>query len=550
MLTNMSTIIIICFTLYTIVLFVVTRLSTRRGHTTDDAYFRANRKSPWLVVAYGGIGATLSGVTFMSVPGFVASSAFTYFGVVLGNLVGYVIMALILLPLYYKLNLTSIYDYLNQRFGFWTQRTGSLFFFLSRLLGSALRMYLVVYVLHEFVLKAMGIPFWVSAVVFITIILLYTFQGGIRVIIWTDTLQTTFMLAATLLTLYFLLKEVDLSFLSFIKTSSAEGYTKLLETDWRAGNFYLKQILSGIFLTIALNGLDQDMIQKNLSCRKLKDAQKNVFVLSLSLIVVNLLFLTLGAALLVYANHTGFVLPENPDSIFPAIAFNLSHVTIVLFIIGLLAAGYSSADGTLTALTTVICFDFLGFSNKEAAVKQKVSFWKFSIILFCCFVLAILIGGDIIQNALLQKILPCLFFAVLLLSIVYIISLFTQYHIPDNRKTTVRKIVHVICAFLFLCVIIVFKPFHDESLIKIVLSIAALSYGPLLGMFSFGLFTKWKINPLGEKYIPLIAVSAPSICYLLKIFSAELFNGYQFGFELLIINGLLTFIGMCFLIKQ
>jgi len=546
----MATIIIICFTLYTVVLFVVTRLSTRRGNTTDEAYFRANRKSPWLVVAYGGIGATLSGVTFMSVPGFVASHSFTYFGVILGNMVGYVIMALVLLPLYYKLNLTSIYVYLNQRFGFWTQRTGSLFFFLSRLLGSALRMYLVVYVLYEFVFRTMGIPFWVSAVVFITIILLYTFQGGIRVIIWTDTLQTTFMLAATLLTLFFLLKEIDLSFFGFLKTASEEGYTQLIETDWRAGNFYLKQILSGIFLTIALNGLDQDMIQKNLSCKKLKDAQKNVFVLSLSLIVVNLLFLIFGAALLLYAKNTGFILPDNPDSIFPAIAFNLSNATIVLFVVGLLAAGYSSADGTLTALTTVICFDFLGFSNKEAATKQKVTTWKLAGLLFACLTLAVLVAGDFIRHPLAAKILPCFFFTVLLLSIVYIISLFTQYHIPANRKTFVRKIVHIFCAFLFLCVIIVFKPFHDESLIKIVLSIAALSYGPLLGMYSFGLFTKWKINPIYEKYIPIIAVSAPSLCYLMKMFSAELFNGYQFGFELLIINGLLTFIGMCCLIKK
>ena len=482
----MSAIICICFALYTATLFLVTRLTTRHGNSSNDAYFRANRKSPWFVVAYGGIGATISGVTFMSVPGFVASSGFTYFGVVLGNMLGYLIVAIILLPLYYKLNLTSIYVYLNQRFGLWSQRTGSLFFFLSRLIGSALRMYLVVYVLYEFVFKAMGVPFWVPAVVFISIILLYTLQGGIRVVVWTDTLQTTFMLVATLLTFFFILQKVDLSFLHFLKTASSEGYTQLIETDWRAGNFFLKQILSGIFLTIALNGLDQDMIQKNLSCRTLKDAQKNVFVLSLSLIVVNLLFLTFGAALLIYAKNTGFMLPDNPDSIFPAIAFNLSHITIVLFIIGLLAAGYSSADGTLTALTTVICYDFLGFATDNMTEKQKT-----------------------------------------------------------NR----RKIVHVVCAFLFLCVILLFRPFHNESLIKTIFDIAALSYGPLLGMFSFGLFTKWKINPRYEKFVLAIAVMAPICCYLLKLFSADLFNGYTFGFELLIINALLTFLGMCFLKK-
>ena len=488
----MTAIIFICFTLYTATLFVVTRVTTRQGNaTSNEAYFRANRKSPWLVVAYGGIGASLSGVTFMSVPGFVESSAFTYFGVILGNMIGYMLVALILLPLYYKMNLTSIYVYLNRRIGYWAQRTGSSFFFVSRLLGSALRMYLVVYVLYEFSFKAMGIPFWIPAVLFIVIILLYTLRGGIRVIIWTDMLQTTFMLVATLMTLYFILKEVDLSFFSFLKSATNEGYTKLLETDWRAGNFYLKQVLSGIFLTIALNGLDQDMIQKNLSCRTLKDAQKNVFTLSVSLIVVNLLFLLLGAALLYYAKNTGFTLPDNPDSIFPAIAFNLSNVTMILFIIGLLAAGYSSADGTLTALTTVICYDFLGFPNDD---KHGL--------------------------------------------------------IADKDKTKVRKIVHILCAMLFLCVIILFRHFHDESLIKTILSIASISYGPLLGMFCFGLFTKWTINPLYEKYIPIIAVLAPTISYFLKLYSPILFNGYQFGFELLIINGLLTFIGMCLLIKK
>ena len=481
----MSAILIICFTLYTVALFAVTKFSTRNRNTSNEAYFRANRKSPWFVVAYGGIGATMSGVTFMSVPGYVSSSAFTYFGVVLGNMVGYLFVALVLLPLYYKLNLTSIYVYLNQRFGFRTQRTGSLFFFVSRLLGSALRMYLVVFVLYEFVFKAMGIPFWVPAVVFITIILLYTLQGGIRVVVWTDTLQTTFMLIATLLTIYFILHAVDVSFISFIKSATSEGYTRLFETNWKADNFYWKQLLSGIFLTIALNGLDQDMIQKNLSCRTLKDAQKNVFVLSVSLILVNLLFLTLGVTLLYYARSTGFLLPENPDSYFPAIAFSLSKVTMVLFIIGLLAAGYSSADGTLTALTTVICYDFLGFADDKMTEKQK---------------------------------------------------------------TKVRKIVHVICAILFLSVIILFKPFHDESLIKTIFNIAALSYGPLLGLFCFGLFTKWKINPKCEKLTPVIAILAPTICYFLKTYSQELFNGYKIGFELLIYNGLFTFIGMCFLI--
>ena len=485
--TNMPSIILICFTLYTATLFVVTRFANQSTTNSNEAYFRANRKSPWFVVAYGGIGATMSGVTFMSVPGYVQISAFTYFGVILGNMVGFLVVSFVLLPLYYKLNLTSIYVCLNQRFGYLTQRTGSLFFFVSRLLGSALRMYLVVYVLYEFVFKAMNIPFWVPAVVFVVIILLYTLRGGLRVVVWTDTLQTTFMLTATLLTIYIILRTVDLSFLDFLKTSSAEGYTKLIETNWKASNFFGKQLFSGIFLTIALNGLDQDMIQKNLSCRTLKDAQKNVFVLSLSMIVVNLLFLTLGAALLYYAKETGFLLPDNPDSFFPAIAFRISNVTMILFIIGLLAAGYSSADGTLTALTTVVCYDFFGFANNG---------------------------------------------------------------MTEKRKTIIRKIVHLICASLFLCVIIIFRPFHDESLIKTIFDIAALSYGPLLGLFGFGLFTKWTIKSKYEKLVPVIAVLAPIICYFLKMYSTQLFNGYMIGFELLIINGLLTFIGLRFISQQ
>ncbi len=543
----MEIIILACFLFYSALLFCITWVTSRNA--SNDTYFRANRKSPWPVVAYGMIGASLSGVTFMSVPGYVQSSQFTYFGVVIGNLIGYAVIALVLLPLYYKLDVTSIYTYLEKRFGFWSHRTGSFFFIVSRMLGSALRMYLVVYVLYEFVFRSWGIPFWVPAVVFIGLILLYTIQGGLRTIIWTDTLQTTFMLLATVLTIYYILKGTDLSLFTLLKQASAEGHTKLIETDWRADNFFLKQLVSGAFLTIAMNGLDQDMMQKNLSCKTLKEAQKNVFSLSFSLIIVNLLFLTLGAALLYYASHTGFVLPDKSDSIFPGIAFSLSTVTVVLFVIGLLSAGYSSADGTLTSLTTAICFDFLGFDRKTNDVSQEGHFSavKFSLMLILCLALATMIAFDIFKHPAAQKILSLLLFASIFMLFFFTFSIFTKQTIPDRNKIKVRKMVHVICAIVFLCIIIVFKPFHDDSLIKMVFNIAALSYGPLLGLFCFGLFTRWQIN---EKYVPIIAIMSPLICYILKTYATELFNGYVFGFELLLLNGLITFLGLCLCIRQ
>ncbi|MDR2037653.1 MAG: sodium:solute symporter [Bacteroidales bacterium] len=542
----MAAIILVCFVLYSAMLFGVTRITSRNA--TNDTYFRANRKAPWPVVAYGMIGASLSGVTFMSVPGYVQTSQFTYFGVVIGNLIGYIVIALVLLPLYYKLDLTSIYTYLQKRFGFWSHRTGSFFFIVSRMLGSALRMYLVVYVLYEFVFRSWGIPFWVPAVVFIALILLYTLKGGLRTIIWTDTLQTTFMLLATIFTIYFILRETDLSLFTLLKNASAEGYTKLIETNWRSDNFFLKQLVSGAFLTIAMNGLDQDMMQKNLSCRNLKEAQKNVFSLSFSLIFVNLLFLTLGAALLYYASHTGFALPEKSDSIFPAIAFDLSTITVVLFVIGLLAAGYSSADGTLTSLTTAICFDFFEFDRKKSA-EGKIKFPVKSVIgiLAFCLLLAVLLILDVLHDPVQQKIGSLLLFAAVFLFVFYVLSILTERDIPQKDQVKTRKIVHIICAVLFFCIIVIFRPFHDDSLIKMVFNIAALSYGPLLGLFCFGLFTKWQVN---EHYVPFVAVAAPLICYVLKLYSAEWFNGYVFGFELLLLNGLLTFLGLCLCIRK
>ena len=476
-------IILVVFLTYTVLLFVIAHFTSRRS---DNAtFFRGNRNSPWFVVAYGMIGASLSGVTFMSVPGGVYSGQFTYMPLVRGYILGYAVIALVLLPLYYRLNLTSIYSYLEMRFGPRSERTGAAFFIISRLLGSALRMYLVVFVLYEFVFKAWGIPFWVPAVIFITIILLYTFKGGIKTVVWTDTLQTTFLLLAAFLTAWFVLRNLNISFGDLMKAASEKGYTKVFETNWTHNKFWVKQLLSGMFITITMTGLDQDMMQKNLTCRNLRDAQKNVMTSSLLFVVVNALFLCLGAALIYYAQTTGFQLPVNEggvvvnDKIFPSVAFSLSKFTSIVFILGLVAAGYSSADGTLTALTTSFCYDFMHFDRKQVSEAQ-----------------------------------------------------ITHY----------RKWIHVAFALLYLLVIIAFRPFHNESLIDKVFDIAGFTYGPLLGLYTFGLFMKNR--KAIDKAVPIIAVASPIVSYLLKLYSKQLFNGYQFGFEILIVNGLLTFVAL------
>ncbi len=475
--------ILLCFAAYTVLLFVVMWLTGRRGAKGNEAFFRAGRRSPWYVVAYGMIGASLSGVTFMSVPGGVYSGAWTYMPLVFGYVLGYAVIALLLLPLYYRLNLTSIYTYLEQRFGVRSEKTGALFFILSRLLGSALRMYLVVFVLYEFVFRAWGIPFWVPAVVFIAIILLYTFRGGIKTVVWTDTLQTTFLLAAAAATVVAILNNLDMSFGELMRSSAEKGYTRMFDTDPTAPKFWVKQVLAGMFITITMTGLDQDMMQKNLTCKNLRDAQKNVMTSSLLFVVVNILFLSLGAALLAYSAETGFALPVNeagavvPDKIFPSIAFSLNGFTAVVFVLGMVAAGYSSADGTLTALTTTFCYDFLGFGRS----KDK--------------------------NA------------------------------DEAKALKVRRLVHVSFALLYLLVIIAFRPFHRQSLIDTVFDVAGFTYGPLLGLYAFGLFTKRSAR---DRWVPLIAVVSPVVCYLLKVWSPQWF-GYTFGFEILLVNGLITF---------
>ena len=378
------------------------------------------------------------------------------------------------------------------KFGKSSEKTGALLFIISRLIGSAIRMYLVVFVLYEFVFKAWGIPFWIPALIFILLILVYTFKGGIKAVVWTDTLQTTFLLLAAVMTVIIILKTLNISFGELMSISTERGYTKLFETDWSHSKFFVKQILSGAFITITMTGLDQDMMQKNLTCKSLKDAQKNVMTSSFFFVLVNVLFMSLGAALIYYVQEVGLQLPVNEsgvvvnDKIFPTVAFSLNKITAIVFMLGLIAAGYSSADGTLTALTTTFCFDFLHFDKNDK--------------------------------------------------------------ITEEQKIKYRKMIHIGFAFLYLLVIIMFRPFHNESLIDKIFEIAGYTYGPLLGLYSFGLFVKNR-KP-NDKYVPIIAIASPIISYLLNLYSQDLFWGYQFGFEILIVNGLLTFTALLFISKK
>ena len=475
----MHIVIFICLILYSLLLFVIMGFTSRKAN--NETYYIGNRRSPWFVVAYGMIGASLSGVTFLSVPGDVYNTQFTYFGIVIGYIVGYIVIAKVLLPLYYRLNLTSIYSYLGQRFGNSSYKTGSFFFILSRLLGSALRMYLVIYILQEFVFRHWNIPIAATASFFVLIILLYTFKGGIKTIVWTDTLQTTFFLAALIFMMVFVLKDMNMSLGQIVNEMQVREYTKVFNLDWREHNFFLKQILSGAFITITMTGLDQDMMQKNLTCKNLKEAQRNMFTFSGILVFVNALFLLMGGMLIIYSIHNGIdIAAMKTDRIFSTVAFDyLPPIGGIIFVIGLISAGYSSADGTLTALTTVLCVDFIGLEKMNKSEKEKIK---------------------------------------------------------------IRTGIHILMGLLFLLVILVFSRYHNDALIRILFQVASFTYGPLLGLYAFGLFTKRTLK--ADRFVPLFACLSPLICLFLHKFSEQLFGGYVFGFELLLVNGLIMF---CFL---
>ncbi len=465
------------FLVYTLVLFTVTYFTARRADS--HSFFLGNKISPWFVVAYGMIGASLSGVTFMSVPGWVKDTQFSYMVVVLGYLFGYFVIALVLLPLYYKLKLTSIYSYLEQRFGFWSYKTGAGFFILSRTLGASLRMFLVINVLQVFVFDSWNIPFWVNVLIFIILIILYTLKGGIRTIVWTDTLQTTFMILAVVLSIIYICKGLGKPVSGLIPVIREEGTFRMFITDWHHERFFVKQFLSGMFITIAMTGLDQEMMQKNLSCKNIKEAQKNMFTFSGILVFVNLLFLFLGAILLIYAQKMN-VNVTSTDVLFPAIALRyLGPMAGIVFLIGLISAAFPSADGALTSLTTSFSIDFLGL-DRRAGLTEK-------------------------------------------------------------SGTRIRYIVHITIALIFFVSILIFKSLNDKAVIDKLFTIAGYTYGPLLGLFSFGLFTKRKVR---DKATPFIAILSPLICYVLSKYSVELLNGYRFGFELLLLNGLFTYCGL------
>lgn len=471
-----------CVAVYSALLFFITWLTTRKAN--NASYFIGNKSSKWYIVAYGMIGASLSGVTFMSVPGWVGSTQFSYMMVVLGYFVGYIIIATVLMPMYYRLNLTSIYGYLEQRFGFRSYKTGAFFFILSRTIGASFRMFLVVNVLQTFVFDQMGVPFIVTVAAFIVLILLYTYEGGIKTIVWTDTLQTTFMLLAVVLSVSLIIKQLDVSFMEVIGTIKASDYSKIVFTDWNDKRSFVKQFVSGIFICIAMTGLDQEMMQKNLSCKNLKEAKKNMLSFSVVLVFVNLLFLVLGAVLYFYIEAKGIALPQKTDDLFPLIALNhLGEFAGIVFVIGLISAAYPSADGALTSLTTSVCIDFLNFQKREDEVQKK--------------------------------------------------------------KT--RYIVHISFAILLLLVIVVFKNLNDSAIIEKLFKAAGYTYGPLLGLYTIGLFTNISLK---DKWIPYVCVASPIICYLLNENSAQWFGGYEFGFLILPLNGLITCIGLLLIRKK
>ncbi len=464
-------------------ILVIISLFTNKGQSNAD-FFKASRKSPWYLVAFGMIGTSLSGVTFISVPGWVEASKFGYFQVVLGYIVGYVVIMLVLLPLYYRLNLTSIYTYLEGRFGNYSYKTGATFFLLSRTIGASFRLYLVAIVLQLLVFDALNIPFWATVTITIALIWLYTFKSGIKTIVWTDTLQTLFMLAAVGIAIYYISDGLGIAGADLVSYVSQSELSQIFFfDDFKNANYFWKQFLSGAFITIVMTGLDQDMMQKNLTCKNLGDAQKNMFWFTIILVIVNMLFLVMGLLLTVYAQQNG--IDAEKDFLFPTIATQsgLGLSLAVVFILGLIAAAYSSADGALTALTTSFCIDIIDIEKKY----------------------------------------------------------------EEKRQIKIRKQVHIGISLLFILVMVGFKYLVDDaSVIERLFVFAGYTYGPLLGLYAFGLFTKWQVR---DKIVPIIAVLSPILSYFISVNSMKWF-GFDFGFFILILNGALMFLGLILIRTQ
>lgn len=462
---------------------IVISLITSKGATTDT-FFTANRQSPWYLVAFGMIGASLSGITFVSVPGNVGKTNFAYFQVVLGYILGYAVIMLVLMPLYYRLNLVSIYTYLEQRFDRWSYKTGAFFFLLSRTVGSSLRLCLSATVLQIFLFDAWHVPFYITVIITIFLIWIYTFRGGIKTIVWTDTFQTAFLVSSVIICVYLISDRLGLSLTEMVKTVNANPLSRVFHfDDVNSTLFFPKQFFGGAFIAIAMTGLDQDLMQKNLTCRNLADAQKNMFWLTASIVVVNLLFLTLGALLYIYSTSRGLALPGTSDELFPRLALNeFGLVAGVFFLLGIIASSYASADSALAALTTSFCIDFLDFKHKPEEVKRR------------------------------QK-----------------------------------NVVHVGFSLVFLVIILLFKELNERTLIDAVLNVAGYTYGPLLGLFSFGILTRRTIQ---DRWVPAVCLLAPLISYGVSANSETWFNGYVFSYEILMVNALITMAGLWIISKR
>lgn len=472
-----GTLILSTILLYFGLLLLVSRLTANR-HTDNDAFFRGNRQSPWFVVSFGMIGASLSGVTFVSVPGMVNTIDMTYMQTCLGFFVGYLIIAHVLLPLYYRLNLTSIYTYLEQRFGNHAYKTGASFFLLSKLLGAAARLYLVCLILQHYVFDTYRIPFAATAVGTVVLIWLYTRRSGIRTIVWTDSLQTLCLLTALgmIIAQVSTLLGTDLRGAAELVRQSEFSRIFVFE-DWHSKQNFFKQFFSGIFITIVMTGLDQDMMQKNLSCRNLRAAQKNMYCYGFSFVPVNLLFLSLGVLLLIAAERMHLPIPAKGDEILPffAASGHLGYTILILFTIGIIAAAFSSADSALAALTTSCCIDLLDINRY-----------------------------------------------------------------PEQKAQRLRRLVHLLVSAIFIACMLVFEAIGSSSVIDTIYTLASYTYGPLLGLFAFGLFTRMKPR---DRLVPYIALASPILCYLTDYAVSEA-TGYRFGYEMLMINGLLTFCGL------
>ena len=479
----MSPVVLFSFIIGYFLLLMIVAFVTARG-ANNESFFIGNRNSSWILVAFGMIGTTLSGVTFVSVPGTVGQQSFLYLQIVLGNWLGFILIAYILLPLYYRLKLTSIYSYLQVRLGTHSYKTGASFFLLSRTLGATARLYLVVRILHDGILQNFGLPFWATTVIILIMILIYTFEGGVKTIVYTDTLQTSFILIGLVVTIGYLLNSLDYSFSEGLQALNDNGYTRIFDISATSGTFFMKQILAGAFITITMVGMDQEMMQKNISVKTLPDSQKNMLTFSFIFLLGNLLSLFLGGLLYLFAAQHDIAVVG--DQLFPLVALKYLPAGLsIVFIIALISALFPSADGAITALTSSTCIDIIGINRRTD--------WD------------------------------------------------------EVKRLRVRKAVHLTFALVFFVFVMIFRWTDNPSMITLILKVAGYTYGPLLGLFSFGVFTHRKVH---DKYVVWVAIFSPLLCFLLDYYQRDIFQSYQIGLELLFYNGLITFLGLLLISKK